>query len=400
MSAIENTPSEAPRSYDDAAPVMGFREYWYPACLSREISDRPHAMTIMDEPIVFMRRKGTVYALADECPHRGTRLSLGSCQFPGSNTITCVYHGWTYDVTNGRCVAAVTDGPNSNVVNKVSVRTYPVTDCQGIVWIWMGKQAAVAPEVDIPEYLRQATVIKVVRRHAYGNWRWHVENPGLGHALMLHRSSMYMRVRNYPGIATGIEAKLEDGDCGPWLCEYCSAVQMSAEYPGLGTWPPPGSAWSLVRENMSPMFGIAAKVSLRLPGITRVTHFPINGALYYEWFVHTDAEHYIYFQIACGYPKTAMERASFNLRYNLWGRPAGMVRFNSQDLTMVANSQDFAKRRGGWNAPTRLYGPDRMQIAWRDYALRYARDFANRPGAIQTARDPEKIDDRVQAAGS
>ncbi|HTW87441.1 MAG TPA: Rieske 2Fe-2S domain-containing protein [Candidatus Binataceae bacterium] len=398
---LDDRNGETARGYDEIAPVMGFREYWYPACLAREIGEKPLAMTIMGDPIAFMRRAGKIYALADECPHRGTRLSLGTCQFPGTKTITCAYHGWTFDVPSGRCVGALTAGPGSGVVNKVTVRTYPVTECQGILWIWMGKQAPVAPEADIPELLRQATVIKVVRRLTYGNWRWHVENPGLGHALMLHRSSMYMRVRNYPGIAKGIEARLEESDCGPWLCEYCNEIQMSAEYPGLGTWPPPGSAWNLLREDMSPQFGIAAKVSMRLPGITRVTHFPINGALYYEWFVQIDPDHYNYFQIACGFPKTALERAWFLWRYHAWGRPAGMIRFNRQDISMVGNSEDFAKRhQGNWNSPTRLYEPDRFQIAWRDYVLRYARDLENGRAAQESRRQAGNVNDRLQAARS
>jgi len=89
VNTADDRAAEVARSYDDIAPVMGFREYWYPACLTREVGEKPLAMPIMGEPIAFMRRSGKLYALADECPHRGTRLSLGSCQFPGTNTISC-----------------------------------------------------------------------------------------------------------------------------------------------------------------------------------------------------------------------------------------------------------------------------------------------------------------------
>ncbi|MGH7907979.1 MAG: Rieske 2Fe-2S domain-containing protein [Candidatus Binataceae bacterium] len=393
--------TEAALTYDDIAPEMGFREYWYPVCLSREITIRPHPMTIMGEPIMLVRRSGAAYALADECPHRGTPLSLGSCQFPGTRTITCAYHGWTYDLKTGKCLASLTDGPGSAVANKVSVRTYPVSECQGILWIWMGKRQPAPIEEDIPAFLRRATIIKIVRRTAYGNWRWHVENPGLGHALMLHRSSLFMRVRNYPGFAIGIEPRLtEDGDGAPWLCETCEGVGMTGDYPGLGTWPRKKPGAGLVREDMSPLLGISAKVSLRLPGITRVTHFPINGALYYEWFVQNDADHYLYFQICCGYPKTATERAYFHLKYALWGRPVGMVLFNQQDLAMVRQTEEFVKRRGHWNPPTRLYGPDRFQIAWREYAMRHARDLAKRPDSNQPRDAAKSNAERLRAAGS
>ncbi len=120
--------------YDRA--VLGFRNYWYPACLSREVKERrPVAMKLLGDEIVFLRRQGQVYALADECPHRGTRLSRGKHEFPGTPTIACRYHGWVFDVTNGACVAALTDGPDSPVVGKVRVKTYPVQERKGFVWI-------------------------------------------------------------------------------------------------------------------------------------------------------------------------------------------------------------------------------------------------------------------------
>ena len=89
--------------YDRA--VLGFRNYWYPACRSKEVRERkPKAMKLLGDEVVFLRRNGKAYALADECPHRGTRLSRGKYEFPGTDTISCRYHGWTYDVTNGNCV--------------------------------------------------------------------------------------------------------------------------------------------------------------------------------------------------------------------------------------------------------------------------------------------------------
>ena len=81
--------------------VLGFPNYWYPACGAREVSARPKPMKLLGEPLVFLRRHGVAYAIQDECPHRGARMALGKYEFPGSNTITCRFHGMTYDVTNG-----------------------------------------------------------------------------------------------------------------------------------------------------------------------------------------------------------------------------------------------------------------------------------------------------------
>ena len=87
---------------------------------------------------MFFRHEGKCYALEDRCPHRGVPLSVGRCEFPGTSTISCAYHGWTYDLNTGECVGAVTDGPDSPIVGKVGVRTYPVEERKGLVWVYIG----------------------------------------------------------------------------------------------------------------------------------------------------------------------------------------------------------------------------------------------------------------------
>src|SRR5829696_8883155 len=111
-----------------SAAVLGFRNYWYPVMLGRDLRRRPRAVTLCGEKIVLVRDQGRVYALHDRCPHRGVPLSIGRCAFPGM--LTCAYHGWTYDLQSGDLVAALTDGPDSPVVGKATVRvaTYPVEE--------------------------------------------------------------------------------------------------------------------------------------------------------------------------------------------------------------------------------------------------------------------------------
>ena len=43
---------------------------------------------------------GTFYAIDETCSHRGGPLSEGSLE---EKVITCPWHGWQYDVTNGTC---------------------------------------------------------------------------------------------------------------------------------------------------------------------------------------------------------------------------------------------------------------------------------------------------------
>ena len=75
---------------------------------------QPKFVKIMDEDIVFFRGKAEkVHALFDWCPHRSARLSQGESLFPG--TITCEYHGYTFD-GEGECVAGLIDDPNTPLV--------------------------------------------------------------------------------------------------------------------------------------------------------------------------------------------------------------------------------------------------------------------------------------------
>jgi NAD(P)H-dependent nitrite reductase small subunit len=44
--------------------------------------------------------EGRFYALHNTCKHRGGPLGEGDLE---GNQVTCPWHGWTYDVTNGKC---------------------------------------------------------------------------------------------------------------------------------------------------------------------------------------------------------------------------------------------------------------------------------------------------------
>ena len=378
--------------YDRAA--LGFRNYWYPACLSKEVTvKKPRPMKLLGDEVVFYRRNAKAYALADECPHRGTRLSRGRYEFPGTNTITCRYHAWTFDVTNGMCVAALSDGPDSPIVGKAKVRTYPVEERRGIVWIWMGRMAPVPLEEDVPKLLlREGSVVQVMRRTPYGNWRWHAENGGWGHNS-LHRDS----VRN---ILTQVEAYTygfnpfvgEAGEDGEWLHDPVDGFVPYEDYPGLGRYPKPRPWRHAMKVAPENQFGIPSYgILMRLPGLLQSpVDFPIKGAQYYEWYVPVDEDHYMYFQVCVAWPKGPLGWLSYLFRFYLWGRPAGMYRLNGQDMSVVGDSTDFDKRHGS-NLPSKVYRPDIHQLAWRNLCNRTARGEAVEVPEEESAAKPVEV---------
>ncbi len=315
-------------------------------------------------------------------PHRGTRLSRGKHEFPGTPTIACRYHGWVFDVTNGACVAALTDGPDSPVVGKVRVRTYPVEERKGIVWVWMGKMAPVPLEEDVPPLLlREDTMTVASWRLTYGNWKWHAENPP-GHAFMLHRDGNWYLFRQPPARSVGDYTELTaEGVDGEWLHYRASAVSWEEQYPGLGRWPR-FRPWRRRDRRQLPgsIRGERSRSSIRLPGVVRVLHNPFPGDVHYEWYVPADEDHYYYFVVECVWPKGLWSRLQWYARYHLYVRPMKR-RFNMQDFTMIGDSTEHARRHGD-NMPSPLYRPDVGDFAWREYANAHARGEAVEPAGV------------------
>ena len=89
--------------------ALGFRNHWYPAFFSHELEEGAvRAERLLGERAVLQARDGQVYAVEDRCLHRGAPFSARpECYSP--NTVTCWYHGFTYDVRDGRLMAIVTD---------------------------------------------------------------------------------------------------------------------------------------------------------------------------------------------------------------------------------------------------------------------------------------------------
>src|SRR5882672_2494265 len=83
----------------DQMPALGLTEYWYPAVPAAKVGRRkPLRRRLLGQDVVFFRgKKGDVVALSNWCPHRNASLGAGQCIFAG--TVTCPYHGLTFDET-------------------------------------------------------------------------------------------------------------------------------------------------------------------------------------------------------------------------------------------------------------------------------------------------------------
>jgi vanillate O-demethylase monooxygenase subunit len=115
--------------------ALFIRNAWYVAAYDVELAGGPLARTILGDRVVLYRQQdGRCVALQDACAHRLGMLSAGRITERG---LRCPYHGFTYD-QDGRCVFAPGE---SKVPHLAVVRSYPVTEWHGLIWIWTGEPA-------------------------------------------------------------------------------------------------------------------------------------------------------------------------------------------------------------------------------------------------------------------
>src|SRR5215469_3217534 len=109
------------------------RNAWYVAAWDREVTRDLLSVQVLGERIVLYRTEcGTPVALEDACPHRKLPLSMGRIH---GDHVECGYHGLTFDC-EGACVRA----PGSpRIPQGAKVRSYPLAERYGLLWIWMGE---------------------------------------------------------------------------------------------------------------------------------------------------------------------------------------------------------------------------------------------------------------------
>ena len=111
---------------------------WYVACMPHEIDEKPLGRKVCGESIVFYRAlEGKVAALEDFCPHRGAPLSLGYVQ---EGKLVCGYHGLEMGC-QGKTIAM----PGQRVGGFPTIRSYPVEERYGFIWVWPGDPAKADP---------------------------------------------------------------------------------------------------------------------------------------------------------------------------------------------------------------------------------------------------------------
>lgn len=213
------TPAPALRMSDEDVSDDGFlRDLWYFGAVASELKPGQHLhRQILGEPVLFGRtHDGEAFAMRDICPHRGIILSTGRMvNKDGETTVECPYHGWRFR-KDGSCAAIpslTADQAEAMDVSKIRVRSYPVHEAQGLIWIWFGADPEAAPDLDPPRLdLPEGARVKMVEREVFN---CHVDHAVIGlmdpaHIPYIHRQwwwrtekSVHEKAKNFGPVERG-----------------------------------------------------------------------------------------------------------------------------------------------------------------------------------------------------
>ena len=133
---------------------MGMIDHWHPSLQSKQLRDQPVGIRLAGRPIVLFRAgDGPPVALADECPHRRMRLSLGAVV---GAKLRCRYHGWTFDA----CGQGESPGTPKM---QACATTYATREAHGVIWVKSAHSTPVFPQFDVAGYLPICTLQHRIR---------------------------------------------------------------------------------------------------------------------------------------------------------------------------------------------------------------------------------------------
>ncbi|WP_413586361.1 Rieske 2Fe-2S domain-containing protein [Bdellovibrio sp. HCB274] len=168
------------------------KNVWYVALPSAELAiNKAQARKILNEPVVFFRNsQGKVSAMRDICPHRGIPLSYGRVV---NDTLECPYHGWKFN-GSGVCTEIPSLCADQDLnPNKIKVRSYPVHEAQGLIWVFMGDKDFDLSKVPTPPVMKGFADDKKPNLTYVVNFPCHVDHAVIGlmdpaHGPYVHKS--------------------------------------------------------------------------------------------------------------------------------------------------------------------------------------------------------------------
>ena len=400
--------------YKDAA--WGFVNHWYPALFSKElVEDQVEGIQICGKQIVLRRVDGKIFALKDQCLHRGVRLSAKPMCF-NKETITCWYHGFTYSLNDG-ALKTIVGNPDDPLIGTTGITTYPVHEVNGMIFVFVRDDDY--PDEDVPplshdlpvrfpenserfphplwptppSLLDDNAVCLGMHRTGESNWRIACENGFDNAHILVHQDNTIVQAYNWV-LPLGIRPVSDD----------CITLIEDEDGPkGLMQWLFT-DRWEPILENKAldvKVEGLNSRfyrTSVVLPGVLLVENWPEEHIVQYEWYVPITDDTYEYWEVLVKVCPTEADRKAYQYRFDRVFKPLALEGFNNCDLYAREAMQEFYADGTGWEAE-QLVATDVSPITWRKLASRHNRGIAKPGKGVEGATKTSSIRMRRIAEG-
>ncbi|MFT6286432.1 MAG: nitrite reductase/ring-hydroxylating ferredoxin subunit [Halieaceae bacterium] len=383
--------------YKDAE--WGFINHWYPALFSEELpEDEVEGIQICGVQIVLRRINGRIFALKDQCIHRGVRLSAKPMCF-NDETISCWYHGFTFNLESGN-LDTIVGNPDDKIIGTTGLTTYPVEEISGMIFVFVREDDFSDDDVPplshdlpirfpesseefphplwpaAPSLLDDNAISLGIHRTGEANWRIACENGFDNAHILVHQDNTIVQSNNWV-LPLGIRPASDD---------CITTFEEDGAPKGLMQWLF-SDRWEPVLENKKlgvKVEGLNSRMyrtSVVMPGILMVENWPEEHIVQYEWYVPITDDTYEYWEVLVKICATEKELKDYKYRYKTVFKPLALHGFNDCDLYAREAMQDYYADGTGWDRE-QLVDTDVSAITWRKLASRNHRGIARPPRGV------------------
>ncbi len=405
---VEESNRERPWArYLEAA--LGLRNYWYPAFFSIELKEgETRAEEICGERIIFKRVNGEVYGVEDRCLHRGVTLSSRPECFT-ENTLTCWFHGFTYDVRDGKLVQILSQ-PGSQLIGKVGLKSYPIREAFRQVFVYIGDGEPVPFEEDLPEILQRAlngtdrrAFHPLVRVRIPSDWRTAMENGFDPAHVYGHRTATVREMQNSP-LASYPDSNVLTFETRPGRAKtmFSNSSKWTrvweAEVEGVMV-SAGGSAEraATTQAQRDPDVQKQGGGAAHMPCLYEASGFPDGQQTHFEWYVPIDENHHMYTITQSVKVSSDEEEARFHQEADekwgplIWSQDPNIIGFNNYDAFGRAEVMHGYAKEDFWHKEY-LFKPDFILTQWRMFVSKHARAIQRRTDMMPKAPQEPSVE--------
>jgi carbazole 1,9a-dioxygenase terminal dioxygenase component len=356
------------------AAKFGFRNHWYPALFSAEITEEQVVpIQLLGERILLKRIRGRVFGIRDRCLHRGVQLSR-KVQCFTKDTISCWYHGFTYRFEDG-LLCDILGAPQSLAIGRKNIGTYPVQEAKGLVFVFVGDAQEALPPLheDLPPgFLDADLAIRGMRRDVEANWRIGAENGFDSTHIFIHRQAPLIRNADL-ALPLGLVPKgrgsfrrVEEPGGPKGVFDLFDPEHVTPVFTATV------GGQTVLEADPSGANRLPHHISIWMPGVLCVHPWPDPALTQFEWYVPIDGDRHIYVQALGKRVSSATEERRFDEEFESRWRPVALQGFNDDDVWAREATHPFYADDTGW-LREQLFEADGNIIEWRKLASRHNR---------------------------